>query len=80
MTDSASITRKTPPPMLMVAGSATSEQEAGDRVRPYVQRFAEHDAKKTSTGRTYCGGSAAPLMPPEPDQLAIINAFVLLEA
>ncbi len=53
------ITRKTLPTMLMVAGSTTSEQEAKDRVRQYLDKFAERDTEKTSTGTILCGRSPA---------------------
>jgi hypothetical protein len=52
------ITRKTTPSMLMVAGSAATEQEAANRVQQYLRKFAEHDASKGATSGTWVNGSA----------------------
>lgn len=48
------ITRKAPPSILMMAGSAATEKEASDRVQEYLRRFAQHDATKKSE-RGSCG-------------------------
>ena len=54
------ITRKTPPSMLLVAGSAATEKEASDREQEYLQRFAQHDAtKKISADRGVNNTAAA---------------------
>ncbi|MGC2198164.1 MAG: hypothetical protein WA628_26065 [Terriglobales bacterium] len=53
------ITRKAPPSMLMVAGSAATEKEATDRVQDYLRRFAQHDpGKRVSDERAFDSSAA----------------------